>query len=65
MKEPWLSVCDVGVCIVYCQDDILGKLNFFKQVTTEIGGSCELPTCSRLSVPLLENQFLFNGTLFD
>lgn len=55
MKEPWLSLCDVVVCTVYCQDDILGKLNFFKQGTTEIGGSCELPTCSRLSVPLLEH----------
>lgn len=65
MKEPRLSLCDIVVCIVYCQDDIFGKLNFFKQGTIEIGGSCELPTCSRLSVPLLENQFLFNGTLFD
>lgn len=65
MKEPWLSLCDVVVCTVYCQDDILGKLNFFKQVTIEFGGRCELSTCSRLSVPLLENQFLFNGTLFD
>lgn len=65
MKEPWLSLCDVGVCTVYCQDDILGILNFFKQVTIEFGGSCELPTCSRLSVLLLENQFLFSSTLFD
>lgn len=30
MKEPRLSLCDIVVCIVYCQDDILGKLNFFK-----------------------------------
>ncbi len=65
MKEPQLSLCDVVVCIVYCQDDIFGKLNFYKQAINEIGGSCELPTCSRLSVPLLEHQFLFNSTLFD
>lgn len=65
MKEPWLSLYDVVVCTVYCQEDILGKLNFFKQGTIEFGGSCELPTCSRLSVSLLENQFLFSGTLFD
>ncbi len=65
MKEPRLSLCDIVVCTVYCQDDILGELNFFKQGTIEFGGSCELLTCSRLSVLLLENQFLFNGTLFD